>query len=139
MTSALSAAAYGVLGVAMALSNGYLHRVGLALVLATLALVILALHAPWSDATEEAGRAWLGRVLAVVVAVGLAGLLVRRPGIYLPTGTSLVWYRVGLIASGLVALTYAWQGRLAPRLKFPVATCLSTTTGWSARSWCWPR
>jgi hypothetical protein len=135
VTPALSAAAYGVLGVAMALSNGYHHRAGLALVLATLALVILALRAPWSDTTEEAGRAWLGRVLAAVVAVGLGGLLVRRPGIYLPAGTSLVGYRAGLLTAALVALTYAWQGRQAARLKFPVATGIYLLVGlWVIRS-----
>ncbi len=129
MTPIISLAAYGTLGISLSVSNGFYHGVGLLLVLITLALSMVALRAPWSNAMERTAGAWLGPMLGVVVALGLMGLMVRRPGIYVPPETSLVWYRAGLIAVGLISLGYAAAGRFAPRWRFPAIALIYLALG----------
>lgn len=129
MIAVLSAVAYGLLGIALSIGNGFFHPIGLALVLATLALVVYTLRAPWSASADDAARAWLGVALAAVAAIGLAGLIARRPGIALPPGTSLAPYRAGLVAAALVALAYSGGARCLPRLRFPLAVALYVTLG----------
>jgi len=129
MTALLAATAYGLLGVALSVSNGFYHPVGLVLVLGVLALSIVALRAPWPDAAADSAVRWLGWALGAVVALGLAGLLARRPGISVPRETSLAAYRAGLVVAGLLCLGYAAPSRRAPRLRFPLIAAVYVALG----------
>jgi hypothetical protein len=135
VTPLLAVIASGLLGLAVAMNNGHYSRPGLLLVFAALALLITTLRAPWPDAVEQAGRAYLGQALGAVVAVGFVALAVLRPCIYMSPDTSLAGFRAGIILAALLTLTYAGPRGLAPRLRFPLILAVFLALGvWTIRA-----
>jgi hypothetical protein len=121
--------AYALIAAALGVSDGKFDPVALGLMLAGFGVTLAGSCLRGSPRLDSVAGRVVPRLLFWIVAGELAGLFVLRPGIYVPPGPAITWFRLGVLVLGLFALNYGTWRFLPGAWVFPAVVVVHFLLG----------